>query len=101
MMGASVTWTANSITVTRAPGTKLKGIDVDCGAIPDAAMTLAIVALFAEGPTAIRNVYNWCVHARDRKMPVGAVHRVGRSRPVFRSLTRGHAWAHSFSPNVF
>ena len=38
---------------------QLKGIDVDCGAIPDAAMTLAIVALFAEGPTAIRNVYNW------------------------------------------
>ena len=63
MMGAQVTWTANSITVTRPAGTKLKGIDVDCGAIPDAAMTLAIVALFAEGPTAIRNVYNWCVRA--------------------------------------
>jgi 3-phosphoshikimate 1-carboxyvinyltransferase len=38
---------------------QLRGIDVDCGAIPDAAMTLAVVALFAEGPTAIRNVYNW------------------------------------------
>jgi 3-phosphoshikimate 1-carboxyvinyltransferase len=44
---------------------QLKGIDVDCGAIPDAAMTLAIVALFAEGPTAIRNVYNWCVPRLD------------------------------------
>lgn len=63
MMGATVTWTANTITVTREPGKKLKGIDVDCGTIPDAAMTLAIVALFAEGPTAIRNVYNWCVRA--------------------------------------
>jgi len=54
MMGAQVDWTPNSITVTRKEGVALKGIDVDCGTIPDAAMTLAIVALFAEGPTAIR-----------------------------------------------
>lgn len=66
MMGAKVTWTPNSITVTREPGKKLKGIDVDCGTIPDAAMTLAIVALFAEGPTAIRNVYNWRVKETER-----------------------------------
>jgi 3-phosphoshikimate 1-carboxyvinyltransferase len=38
---------------------QLVGVDVDCGAIPDAAMTLAPIALYAEGPTAIRNVYNW------------------------------------------
>ncbi len=66
MMGAKVDWTPNSITVTRPAGTKLKGIDVDCGAIPDAAMTLAIVALFAEGPTVIRNVYNWRVKETER-----------------------------------
>ncbi|EWM26612.1 5-enolpyruvylshikimate-3-phosphate synthase [Nannochloropsis gaditana] len=53
-MGATVEWTPTSIQVTRQPGVPLKGIDVDCGAIPDAAMTLAVVALFAEGPTAIR-----------------------------------------------
>ena len=56
-MGATVEWEANSITVSRKEGTKLKGVDVDCDEIPDAAMTLAPVALFAEGPTKIRNVY--------------------------------------------
>jgi len=58
-MGATVTWAPESITVTRDPSVKLKGVDVDCGKIPDAAMTLAVAALFAEGPTTIRNVYSW------------------------------------------
>ena len=39
----------------------LQGIDHDCNDIPDAAMTLAVAALFAKGPTRIRNVYNWRV----------------------------------------
>ncbi len=43
---------------------QLKGIDHDCNDIPDAAMTLAVAALFAEGPTRIRNVYNWRVKVR-------------------------------------
>lgn len=37
---------------------KLRGVDVDLNHIPDAAMTIATAALFAEGPTCIRNVYN-------------------------------------------
>ena len=40
---------------------QLQGIDHDCNDIPDAAMTLAVAALFAQGPTRIRNVYNWRV----------------------------------------
>ena len=40
---------------------QLRGIDHDCNDIPDAAMTLAVAALFAQGPTRIRNVYNWRV----------------------------------------
>ena len=40
---------------------QLKGIDHDCNDIPDAAMTLAVAALFAQGQTRIRNVYNWRV----------------------------------------
>lgn len=44
----------------KAFGGKLVGIDHDCNDIPDAAMTLAVAALFAEGQTAIRGVYNWC-----------------------------------------
>ncbi len=40
---------------------ELVGVDHDCNDIPDAAMTLAVAALFAKGPTRIRNVYNWRV----------------------------------------
>lgn len=65
-MGARVEWGPNSITVSRDKGVQLKGVDVDCGDIPDAAMSLASTALFAEGETAIRNVYNWRVKETER-----------------------------------
>lgn len=65
-MGATVTWSPNSINITREPGTPLRGVDVDCGDIPDAAMSLASTALFAEGETRIRNVYNWRVKETER-----------------------------------
>jgi 3-phosphoshikimate 1-carboxyvinyltransferase len=71
-MGATVTWAPESITVTRDPATKLKGVDVDCGKIPDAAMTLAVVALFAEGPTTIRNVYSWRLKETERMKAIVA-----------------------------
>lgn len=42
-MGATLTWEANAMTVSRDIRTApLKGVDVDCGEIPDAAMTLAV-----------------------------------------------------------
>eukprot|EP00978_Attheya_sp_CCMP212_P041446 scaffold237949_cov54-Attheya_sp.AAC.1 len=71
-MGATVTWAPDSITVTRDPNTKLKGVDVDCGEIPDAAMTLAVAALFAEGPTTIRNVYSWRLKETERMKAIVA-----------------------------
>ena len=60
MMGAKVTWTENSVTVTGPPqggsnGKHLKAVDVNMNKMPDVAMTLAVVALFANGPTAIRD----------------------------------------------
>ena len=45
---------------------ELKAVDLDFNHIPDAAMTIATAALFAEGTTAIRNVYNWRVKETDR-----------------------------------
>lgn len=59
-MGAEVTWTENSVTVKGPPrdafGRKhLKAIDINMNKMPDVAMTLAVVALFADGPTAIRD----------------------------------------------
>lgn len=71
-MGATVTWEAESITVTRDPSEKLKGVDVDCGEIPDAAMTLAVAALFADGPTTIRNVYSWRLKETERMKAIVA-----------------------------
>lgn len=62
-MGAQVTWADDAITVERG---QLRGIDMDLNHIPDAAMTIATTALFAEGPTAIRNIYNWRVKETDR-----------------------------------
>jgi 3-phosphoshikimate 1-carboxyvinyltransferase len=71
-MGAKVTWAPESITVTRDKNTRLKGVDVDCGKIPDAAMTLAVVALFADGPTTIRNVYSWRLKETERMKAIVA-----------------------------
>ena len=45
---------------------RLQGIDLDCNHIPDAAMTLASVALFAKGPTTLRNIASWRVKETDR-----------------------------------
>jgi len=62
-MGANVVMTASSVTVT--PG-RLQAVDLDLNAIPDAAMTVAVLALFADGTTTIRNIYNWRVKETDR-----------------------------------
>eukprot|EP00958_Prasinococcus_capsulatus_P028207 scaffold6422_cov350-Prasinococcus_capsulatus_cf.AAC.4 len=62
-----VEWEATSVTVTGPEGGKgLVGVDVDMGDMPDAAMTLAVAALFAEGTTTIRNVENWRVKETER-----------------------------------
>ena len=47
-------------------GRWLRGVDVDCLAIPDAAMTLAVVALFADGPTRLSGIASWRVKETDR-----------------------------------
>lgn len=45
---------------------RLKGIDIDMNEIPDLVPTLAVTALFAEGPTRIRNVANLRIKESDR-----------------------------------
>ncbi|MBU2863558.1 3-phosphoshikimate 1-carboxyvinyltransferase [Reinekea forsetii] len=63
-MGATVNWSGNWIEVSNDK--PLKAIDLDLNHIPDAAMTIAITALFAQGTTTIRNIYNWRVKETDR-----------------------------------
>lgn len=64
-MGAEIEYGANHVLVKRAQG-KLKAIDLDCNHIPDAAMTLAVLALFADGTTTLRNIASWRVKETDR-----------------------------------
>ena len=64
-MGAEIQYDTNKIIVKRAAG-KLKAIDLDCNHIPDAAMTLAILALFADGTSTLRNIASWRVKETDR-----------------------------------
>jgi 3-phosphoshikimate 1-carboxyvinyltransferase len=63
-MGARVSMEENAIEVSGAE--KLKAIDMDMNHIPDAAMTAAVLALFADGPSVIRNVASWRVKETDR-----------------------------------
>ena len=50
----------------RAPTGGLQGIDLDCNHIPDAAMTLAVMALYARGTSTLRNIASWRVKETDR-----------------------------------
>ena len=51
----------------RAPAAgRLTAVDLDCNHIPDAAMTLAAAALFADGTTTLRNIASWRVKETDR-----------------------------------
>ena len=67
-MGAKVTSGDDWIEVhgVNTPNGKLKGIELDCLAIPDAAMTLAVAGLFAEGPTKLTGIASWKVKETDR-----------------------------------
>ncbi len=44
----------------------LKPLDLDCNHIPDAAMTLAVMALYATGTSTLRNIASWRVKETDR-----------------------------------
>jgi 3-phosphoshikimate 1-carboxyvinyltransferase len=64
-LGAQITWGDNWIEA-RGPAGKLKAFDLDLNHIPDAAMTLAVAALFADGPCRLRNIASWRVKETDR-----------------------------------
>ncbi len=69
-MGAAVSMGEHWIEATAAADAqrrgKLRAVDLDCNHIPDAAMTLAVAALFADGTTTLRNIASWRVKETDR-----------------------------------
>ena len=81
-MGAKIAIEDDYIEVTRG---ELKGVDVDLNHIPDAAMTIAVAALFAEGKTSIRNIYNWRVKETDRLIAMAT-----ELRKVGAEVVEGH-----------
>jgi 3-phosphoshikimate 1-carboxyvinyltransferase len=65
-MGAQVSLFDDAIEVGNEKRAKLKAIDMDLNHIPDAAMTAAVMALFAEGRSTLRNIGSWRVKETDR-----------------------------------
>jgi 3-phosphoshikimate 1-carboxyvinyltransferase len=65
-MGARIEVGEHHISAAAPAGGRLRGIDADFNHIPDAAMTIAIAALFADGPSTLRNVGSWRVKETDR-----------------------------------
>jgi 3-phosphoshikimate 1-carboxyvinyltransferase len=66
-MGCEVTWSERGVTVAAPrPPAHLGGVQIDLNAMPDMVLTLAPLAVFAWGRTAIRNVANLRVKESDR-----------------------------------
>ena len=65
LMGVDITGKPGSLHIARGAW-PLKAIDLDCNHIPDAAMTLAVMALYADGTTTLRNIASWRVKETDR-----------------------------------
>ena len=69
-MGAAVSMSEHWIEAGAGDDAKKRGrlraVDLDCNHIPDAAMTLAVAALFADGTTTLRNIASWRVKETDR-----------------------------------
>lgn len=64
-MGARIEGQPQRLVIRRGAW-PLKAVDLDCNEIPDAAMTLAAMALYADGPTTLRNIASWRVKETDR-----------------------------------
>ena len=85
-MGARITSGPNWLEVQRGAW-PLKGITLDCNHIPDAAMTLAVMALYADGPTTLRNIASWRVKETDR---IAAM--ANESRKLGATVEEGPDW---------
>jgi 3-phosphoshikimate 1-carboxyvinyltransferase len=95
-MGAHVASGAHHIEVRAPAHGRLRAIDLDCNHIPDAAMTLAIVALFADGPSTLRNIGSWRVKETDRIAAMAT-----ELRKVGAEVEEGPDWIRITPPKQF
>jgi 3-phosphoshikimate 1-carboxyvinyltransferase len=91
-MGANIEWGDDYI---KASGAKLTAIDMDLNHIPDAAMTIAVAALFAQGTTKIHNIYNWRVKETDRLYAMAT-----ELRKVGATVVEGHDFIEVTAPET-
>ena len=78
LMGGRISYGDNHVRAEKTAS--LQAIDLDCNHIPDAAMTLAVMAMFAEGTTTLRNIASWRVKETDRIAAMAAeLRKVGAS----------------------
>lgn len=81
-MGCRVHRSGNRLHLA-GPSSRLRGVDVDMNAAPDAVLALAVACLFADGPSRIRNVGNLRLKETDRLAALEAeLNRVGASARV-------------------
>jgi 3-phosphoshikimate 1-carboxyvinyltransferase len=85
-MGAKITSGPNWLEIQRGAW-PLKGITLDCNHIPDSAMTLAVMALYADGPTTLRNIASWRVKETDRIVAMAT-----ESRKLGATVEEGPDW---------
>ncbi len=94
-MGAQVSGGPGWLEVRRGAW-PLKAITLDCNHIPDAAMTLAVMALYAQGTTRLDNIASWRVKETDRIAAMAAeLRKVGATvteGPDFIEITPPVAW---------
>jgi 3-phosphoshikimate 1-carboxyvinyltransferase len=83
-MGARVTGGAGWLEVRRGAW-PLRAISLDCNHIPDAAMTLAVMALYADGTSRLSNIASWRVKETDRIAAMAA-----ELRQLGARVTEGH-----------
>jgi 3-phosphoshikimate 1-carboxyvinyltransferase len=77
-MGAQIVSGDDYIEARGPVSGKLRAIDADLNHIPDAAMTLAVVALFADGTSCLRNIGSWRVKETDRIAAMATeLHKLG------------------------
>ncbi len=95
-MEAQVESGSHYIRVSAPVSERLQGIDTDCNHIPDAAMTLAIVALFADGPSTLRNIGSWRVKETDRIAAMAT-----ELRKVGAQVEEGADWLRITPPKQF
>ncbi|ANI99972.1 3-phosphoshikimate 1-carboxyvinyltransferase [Polynucleobacter wuianus] len=102
LMGANISAGEDWIEVSGVKNAngKLNGITIDCTEIPDAAMTLAVVALFAEGPTRLNNIASWRIKETDRiaamakeLKKVGAIVEEGADYIVVQAPASNNDWS--------